>query len=279
MQTPKKSRKSFFELSREQQVVLVLLVVLGVGGLALGFQSFGTNIRRPFIAQLSEYAQAGRFLTEDARERQQNQELKKKDSDGDGLNDYDELNVFNTSPYLADTDSDGYNDQEEVFSDNDPNCPQGEDCSQPTEQEDAVPDDNSSTDQLVNPTGSGLISGDGSQADQAQQLDQLLDNMEAAAGVRADGSAVEDDSEASGGANLNLDSQDDIMTFFDTLSADQIRAAMIDAGIPEEQLEGMSDEEIRTLFNEAVGQAQDAGALSDFQNQQDPQNQDSQTQQ
>ena len=56
-----------------------------------------------------------------------------KDTDGDGLSDYDELNVYHTSIYLADTDSDGYSDKEEVNSGNDPNCPAGQNCSLPEE--------------------------------------------------------------------------------------------------------------------------------------------------
>lgn len=55
-------------------------------------------------------------------------DLKLKDTDKDGLNDYDELNLYGTSPYLEDSDSDGYLDSEEVKSSNDPNCPVGRSC-------------------------------------------------------------------------------------------------------------------------------------------------------
>ncbi len=55
-------------------------------------------------------------------------DLRLKDTDGDGLNDYDELNLHNTSPYLEDSDSDGYSDGQEVQSQNDPNCPFGQQC-------------------------------------------------------------------------------------------------------------------------------------------------------
>ena len=55
-------------------------------------------------------------------------ELRNSDTDGDGLSDYDELNIYKTSPYLEDSDSDGYSDKTEIDSDNDPNCPRGQDC-------------------------------------------------------------------------------------------------------------------------------------------------------
>lgn len=53
-----------------------------------------------------------------------------KDTDQDGLPDYDEVYFYNTSIYLADSDSDGLSDAEEVQNNTDPNCPEGTDCSQ-----------------------------------------------------------------------------------------------------------------------------------------------------
>lgn len=55
-------------------------------------------------------------------------DLKKKDTDQDGLNDYQEIYQFHTSIFLADSDSDGFSDYQEANSGNDPLCPTGEDC-------------------------------------------------------------------------------------------------------------------------------------------------------
>ncbi len=55
-------------------------------------------------------------------------DLYTKDTDGDGISDGDELNVYFTSPYLEDSDSDGYSDWEEITNNKDPNCPVGKDC-------------------------------------------------------------------------------------------------------------------------------------------------------
>lgn len=54
-----------------------------------------------------------------------------KDTDSDGIPDYQELNLYKTSPYLNDSDSDGFTDKEEIDSNNDPNCPTGQTCSAP----------------------------------------------------------------------------------------------------------------------------------------------------
>lgn len=51
-----------------------------------------------------------------------------KDTDQDGLSDYQETNNYNTSPYIPDSDSDGFTDGEEVARGTDPNCPSGKTC-------------------------------------------------------------------------------------------------------------------------------------------------------
>ncbi|MEK7630603.1 MAG: hypothetical protein AAB417_01040 [Patescibacteria group bacterium] len=47
--------------------------------------------------------------------------LRLPDSDGDGITDYDEKNIYQTNPNTKDTDKDGINDAVEIFSSNDPN--------------------------------------------------------------------------------------------------------------------------------------------------------------
>lgn len=50
------------------------------------------------------------------------------DTDGDGLFDADETKTYGSSPYLEDTDSDGTSDGDEVKAKTDPNCPTGQTC-------------------------------------------------------------------------------------------------------------------------------------------------------
>jgi hypothetical protein len=54
--------------------------------------------------------------------------LQQIDTDKDGLNDYRELYMHFTSPYLADTDSDGIDDATEIADGTDPLCVEGEVC-------------------------------------------------------------------------------------------------------------------------------------------------------
>jgi len=102
-------------------------MLLGVGGVLMGFLSFGASIRRPIDAQIA--AEANGYQTPAQRDAAEQAALRTRDTDGEGLTDYDELYVYRTSPYIRDTDSDGFDDKTEVMSGNDPNCPVGRTCS------------------------------------------------------------------------------------------------------------------------------------------------------
>lgn len=45
----------------------------------------------------------------------------KRDTDGDGLSDWSEIKVHHTNPILADSDGDGFNDYAEIYAGKDPN--------------------------------------------------------------------------------------------------------------------------------------------------------------
>lgn len=91
--------------------------------LAFSFLWIGQRIRKPFEPQ-----GPGRFLTLEQQESEQQAALKVRDTDGDTINDYDEINIYHTSAYLSDTDSDGVADGDEVQQGDDPNCPKGQVC-------------------------------------------------------------------------------------------------------------------------------------------------------
>lgn len=208
------------ELSSEQKVGFLLLMILGVGGLVLGFRSMRSSLYRPFEEQVMEYAGQD-FLTSSEAEEKQKEEQKSIDTDGDTLSDYDELYVFKTSPYLPDTDSDGYSDEVEVFSSNDPNCPMGSDCT-------AI---------------SVEVAGD-DEVDTAQMLE----------GVGVDGEQVE-----------SLQTQEEIMAYFMSMTPDQIREMLLEAGVTQEEIDALSDEEIQSLFDASLTEALASGALNQTQ--------------
>lgn len=108
-------------LGREQKAAFGLLIVLGISGLILGSVYFKNRVH----LSLAVIKNVNRFaLSEDGSA----MSLQAKDTDQDGLSDYDELYFYNTSPYIEDTDSDGELDKEEIDKGEDPNCPKGEIC-------------------------------------------------------------------------------------------------------------------------------------------------------
>jgi hypothetical protein len=114
-------------LTGKQKLALAGLIVLSIFIICLSFFNFNKQIREPFI---SRYEANGDQQNQTDQQVAQTDEEKQKsqDTDGDGLSDWDEINVYHTSPYLEDSDSDGITDGTEVRSGTDPNCPQGKDC-------------------------------------------------------------------------------------------------------------------------------------------------------
>lgn len=111
--------QSFRKLPRPQQVAVISLSIAAVGILGIWLWQSNSRINSPFRASDAEIAQAEKTAQEKAIA---DAAAKTKDTDGDGLSDYDEINVYKTSPYLEDTDGDGVNDGEEVRLGADPLC-------------------------------------------------------------------------------------------------------------------------------------------------------------
>jgi len=104
-------------LPHPQKIAVSLLALLAILIVFFWAWQFKANINRPFkIASIDDVA-TNTYV--DPREQ---------DTDNDGLSDYDELNVYKTSPYLEDTDSDGILDKKEADQGTDPNCPLGRNC-------------------------------------------------------------------------------------------------------------------------------------------------------
>ncbi|MBI4215435.1 MAG: hypothetical protein HY602_01805 [Parcubacteria group bacterium] len=87
------------------------------------------NIRAPIdalIAQNRERLKESDFVP--LQDTEDMEALKQKDTDKDGLNDYEEIYIYKTSPYLEDSDSDKIKDKDEIQQGLDPLCATGQDC-------------------------------------------------------------------------------------------------------------------------------------------------------
>jgi len=201
--------------------------------------------------------------------------LKNKDTDQDGLSDYDELYQYKTSPYLEDSDSDGITDKAEITASTDPNCPTGQNCgtanfsgvySQASGEADALTQVTANNQfDLIKTIRQSLLD----QGVAQEQVDAITDEellalyeqytaeMEASqnsgSGAADAGSdfTPANSSQTTGttGKTLNLagltiNSIDDLKN----LSASQIRQLLVANGAPEDQLKQISDDQLKAFF-------------------------------
>lgn len=107
--------------SSKQKAEFIFLGILAILFLILGLKNIENRLRAPFVLKSLEKNVTS---NDDAAL----EALKHKDTDHDGLLDYDEIYLYGTSPYIADSDSDGIPDGQEIKNGTDPNCPQGKVC-------------------------------------------------------------------------------------------------------------------------------------------------------
>lgn len=109
-------------LGRGQKIAAGILAIFAVAVIGMWFVQFKKSIISPLRQN------TGTQNTVSSQNENSDEALKNKDTDGDGFSDWDELNLYKTSPYLEDSDSDGFLDKEEILNGKDPNCPAGRDC-------------------------------------------------------------------------------------------------------------------------------------------------------
>ncbi|MBT3689795.1 hypothetical protein HOG11_00370, partial [bacterium] len=100
--------------------IFLLLAVFALIAVVASAMQWANSIKLPFLINDTDKIAVTGEVSDDVQDLVQ---LQVQDTDFDGLSDYDELYLYNTSPYLEDTDSDGFNDSEEITNGYDPNCP------------------------------------------------------------------------------------------------------------------------------------------------------------
>lgn len=110
---------------KNNHAVEIFLLVIGVSALILGFLRFNSTINNVLNQNKTDNKNYTDYQEQDLQEIL---DLQNRDTDNDSLSDYDEINIYRTSPYLDDTDSDGYSDKQEIENNEDPLCPRGQKC-------------------------------------------------------------------------------------------------------------------------------------------------------
>lgn len=118
-------------LTKEQRIGLVLLSSFAIMAVGLGILQLRNTLYEPFALNSS-------VPTTIKTDINSPEALQLRDTDRDGISDFDEMYVYSTSAYLADSDSDGIADKIEIDSGSDPLCAVGKDCSAMVENPDAA---------------------------------------------------------------------------------------------------------------------------------------------
>lgn len=201
-------RKTKPNISKEEKAGFALVVVTGSLAILLGTFFMVRHLQAPF-----DFNYVGPRFLSGAEQRQVDLEAQKnKDTDEDGLSDYDELYIFRTSPYLKDTDGDGISDFEEVQAGSDPSCV-GDNCNE----------------------GAGNV---------YDTPKETFDNLPPQPSIDYDALLEPINPEDFEENNPNSE--------IEGLTAQEVRDLLLAEGASEEQLAGISDEQIMTLYRETL---------------------------
>ncbi len=218
--------------TKHEKVTLVIFLLIGVAAFALSFKNISQNLKEPFL-------RTDKFHVKTAEEIEDERiaGLKEADTDKDELNDYDELYVFKTSPFLEDTDSDGSLDGAEVMAGMDPNCPKGQVCrgvaaattGSSTTGETTMP--SVGTSGQVVPSTQGTTTGTGAATSDAEQA--IVDAFGDLATLTPEG----------------------MMTRTDAMTESELETFLIRIGLPETSVKAKTTAELRQIIKDSLIEA------------------------
>ncbi len=212
---PEEAPKNGEKFTTGQKFVFGILLLFGVAVLSLGFLQIAGNINGPFkknTPSSSSGTEQPKTALEEAIE------MKNADTDGDGISDYDETYIYNTSIYLDDSDSDGISDSDEIAGGTDPSCPEGKDCS--------------SSDTALDAEAEGQTG-----ADPNDLMNIGLNSNEAFSLPQESGSSVD---------------QAEALRILQDASPDELRQMLIEAGMEKEVLDGIDDDTLMKTYEDAL---------------------------
>src|SRR3989339_87488 len=257
--------------SGKKSLGLGVFVIVGIAIVGFGLWQFNYRIKAPFLGKATGLKN---FKSLDQKEMEAMIEKQKKDTDSDGLTDFDEEYVYKTSAYLDDSDSDGFTDKMEIDSGNDPNCPSGQSCGVAI----AVGDDaDSSSGEIVLPSADTFLDGNATPEMVREALrqsgasEEMLASLDDQALMAAYGEVVKETGSASAVKNLKTETIDEtdetvpadtvppkdegaVSSEIDlaSLTPAQIRELLLQSGMDEATLNSVDDETLLDVLKEAM---------------------------
>jgi len=223
--------------SEHKKFLILLLLFLSVLAVGLSYFQIKGAIYSPFIqkvAKQSEVLDQSELIAV----------LLEQDVDNDGLSDFDEEFVYQTSVYLADSDGDGFSDKEEIDAQSNPldqnstpyhliteeNIPEEEILISPNNEDISV-------EEIKNL----LVS-------QAGLSQEIVDNLDDKTLLK-----LYNETKQETGIDLKqLQAPNDQQRQFSDLEPAQIRQLLIEEGIDQSMLESIDDETLKSMFLQSL---------------------------
>lgn len=239
--------KNFTDLTKQQKIALVGLIFLTILIIITGFFQFKLALYGPFkkLASLKESSGISESLN-----------LKNNDTDKDGLNDYDEIYTYKTSPFLEDTDGDGIFDKQELDQGKDPLCPEGQTCaSAPSTSSNNS--ENSGQNDLSTQKIRELLLNAGIDKETLDKIDdkslkELYNETIKETGINPDNLTLENKSTSTTSISGNGALTDEQKSVLENLSAQDIRQFLLNSGFDQATLNQLDDATLRTIFLQAM---------------------------
>lgn len=246
---------SRLEKTPTQKLIVASLVIFSVGTIVVGFLQFKTFLEKPFFedklvedkVKIRGPLDFYQYLLEQKQNNKDLTSLQKRDSDMDGLTDYQETYVYHTNPYAADTDFDGVSDKEEIAKGTDPNCANNEPG--------CLAADSAVTSSGASPAASAsvgaAVSGQGVLNDttqtQIKDLANQVDTLNSATGTSPDltGQSF---------SQLLPEQKAEIKQYYTSLQPADLRQLLISQGFPAEQINTLSDDDLQKTLQQLLAQ-------------------------
>jgi hypothetical protein len=212
------------EKTSSHKLIRIVLVFVAFGVVILGLLQIRTTIDQPFLADrlIEDKARVRgpleflEFYQQEQRNQQDLINLQQRDSDGDGLTDYQEIYIYRSNAYSADSDGDGISDSQEIQAGSDPTCPQGDTCDEEgfilVEQGGALAQEEIDIAEIVTQRNEGL-----------EQLEQF-----------------------------DTEQRQQLETYFSSLTTEDLKVLLRQQGFPEVELENLSDANLRGTLNAII---------------------------
>ena len=251
-------------LKRNQKFALVFICVLTLGVVSLGILQAKNVLNIPAAKMGNGSTQQVASTAMAEAQKESPEELKKKDTDGDKVNDFEEIKIYDTSPYLSDSDSDGVSDFDEIKAGEDPTCPKGQECFRNANSANVANanDVNNLDTNGANDAGANLANTADSANITPAQLRQVL--VKSGQLTQEQVEQIDDETLLSVYKEA-LDKNPDLVETQTTqtgadpasLTSAQIKQLLIEQGVDAATLSQVDDETLRNLYLNALKQAQE----------------------